>query len=330
MNRRSIRHLSRHLAAGVAVIGILSVAPALHEAQAQSGRTVRAIVPTPPAGVNDLLARLMADYLGKTHGLSMVVENRAGAAEVIGTEAVARAEPDGNTLLFGSSQVVINPQLRKVNYHPLESFEPVCLLVVAPLVISVQSSSPYRTLNDLLDAARAKPGSITMGSLGPGTPFDIGLAALKQTAKADITFVPFNGNGPSINALLGGHVTSTFNSYSSVNSQLKAGTLRALAVASKTRIPPLPDVPTVAESGFKDYEVEPWFGVYAPAKTPKEIVTQFADLLSAALKAPEVKAKLAVQELYPMGLCGADFAAFLRKQQEDYGRAIREANFKLE
>ena len=122
----------------------------------------------------------MADYLGKTHGLSMVVENRAGAAEVIGTEAVARAAPDGNTMLFGSSQVVINPQLRKVNYHPLESFEPVCLMVEAPLVFSVQSSSPYRTLNDLLDAARAKPGSITMGSLGPGTPFDIGLAMLKQ------------------------------------------------------------------------------------------------------------------------------------------------------
>jgi tripartite-type tricarboxylate transporter receptor subunit TctC len=328
--RRSFRHLVGHLAAGAAVLGILSVAPALHEAQAQSGRTVRAIVPTPPAGVNDLLARLMADYLGKTHGLSMVVENRAGAAEVIGTEAVARAAPDGNTILFGSSQVVINPQLRKVNYHPLESFEPVCLMVEAPLVISVQSSSPYRTLHDLLDAARTKPGSITMGSLGPGTPFDIGLAMLKNAAKVDITFVPFNGNGPSINALLGGHVTSAYNSYSSVNSQLKAGLLRPLAVSSKTRIPPLPDVPTVAESGFKDYEVAPWFGVYAPAKTPKETVTQFADWLSAALKAPEVKNKLAVQELYPMGLCGADFAAFLRKQQEDYGRAIKETNFKVE
>src|SRR4051794_7907592 len=169
-----------------AVLVILSIAPAMHQARAQSGRTVRAIVPTPPAGVNDLMARLMADHLGKTVGLSMVVENRAGAAEVIGTEAVARAAPDGNTILFGSSQVVINPQLRKVNYHPLESFEPICLMVDAPLVFSVQASSPYRTLNDLLDAARAKPGSITMGSLGPGTPFDIGLAWLKQLAKVDI------------------------------------------------------------------------------------------------------------------------------------------------
>jgi tripartite-type tricarboxylate transporter receptor subunit TctC len=320
----------RYLAGGAAVLGILSVSSALHQAQAQSGRTIRAIVPTPPAGVNDLMARLMADYLGKTHGLSMVVENRAGAAEVIGTEAVARAAPDGNTLLFGSAQVVINPQLRKVNYHPLESFEPVCLMVVAPTVYSVNVSSSHRTLNDLLNAARASPGRVTMGSLGPGTPFDIGLALLKQLAKADITFVPFNGNGPSINALLGGHVDSTFNSYSSVSSQLTAGTLRPLAVAHRTRIEPLPQVPTVAESGFQDYEVTPWFGVYAPAKTPKEAVTQFADWLSAALKAPEVKEKLAVQELYPMGLCGADFTAFLRKQQEDYGRAIKATNFKLE
>src|SRR5262245_3484987 len=315
---------------GAAAVAVLSIVFGGHDAQAQSGRTIRAIVPTPPAGVNDLMARLLMDHVGRVHGASYVVEHRAGAAEVIGTEAVARAAPDGTTILFGSSQVVINPLLRKVNYHPLESFEPICLMVVAPLVFSVQPSSPYRTLNDLLDAARAKPGSVTMGSLGPGTPFDIGLAMLKNATKVDITFVPFNGNGPSINALLGGHVTSTFNSYSSISSQLKGGLARPLATASKTRIPPLPDVPTVIESGVKDYEVQPWFGVYAPAKTPKEIITQYADWLSAALKAPEVKDKLAVQELYPLGLCQADFTAFLRKQNEDYARAIRDANFKLE
>ena len=324
------RDLFRHLAAAAAVLTSLSYAPADHGAMAQSGRTVRAIVPTPPAGVNDLMARLMGDYLGKAHGVSVVVENRASASESIGTEAVARAAPDGNTLLFGSSQVVINPLLRKVNYSPLESFEPVCLMVQAPLVYSVQAASPHRTLNDLLDAARAKPGSVTVGSLGPGTPFDIGLALLKNATKVDITFVPFNGNAPSINALLGGHVTATFNSYSSASAQIKGGLLRPLAVASKTRIPPLPDVPTVIESGVKDYEVAPWFGVYAPAKTPKEIVTQYADWLSAALKAPEVREKLAAQELYPQGICGADFAAFLRQQNEEYARVIKEANFKLE
>src|SRR5262249_51663564 len=140
----------------VAALAMLSIAFGSQDAQAQSGRSIRVIVPTPPAGVNDLMARLLMDHVGKAHGVSYVVENRAGAAEGIGTAAVARAAPDGTTILFGSSQVVINPQLRKVNYHPLESFEPVCLLVVAPLVFSVQSTSPYRTLKDLLDAARAK------------------------------------------------------------------------------------------------------------------------------------------------------------------------------
>jgi tripartite-type tricarboxylate transporter receptor subunit TctC len=315
---------------GAAALAFLSIAFGGSEAQAQSGKTIKVIVPTPPAGVNDLLARLMMDHLGKTQGLTYAVENRAGAAEAIGTEAVARATPDGTTLLFGSSQVVINPHLRKVNYNPFDSFEPVCLLVVAPLVISVQNASPYRMLADLLDAARAKPGSVTMGSLGPGTPFDIGLAMLKNAAKVDITFVPFNGNAPSINALLGGHVTSTFNSYSSASSQIKGGLLRPLAVSSKTRIPPLPDVPTVAESGIKDYEVQPWFGVYAPAKTPKETVSQFAGWLKTAMEVPEIKAKLAQQELLPAVACEQDFAAFLRKQYDDYGRAIRETNFKLE
>jgi tripartite-type tricarboxylate transporter receptor subunit TctC len=318
------------LAAAAAILTVLSTVLADHSAWSQTGRTVRAVVPTPPAGVNDLLARLLLDHVGKAQGLTSVIENRAGAAEAIGTEAVARAAPDGNTLLFASSQILINPQLRKMNYHPLESFEPICVLVAAPTVISVHPSSPYRTLTDLLDAARAKPGSVTMGSIGPGTPFDIGLAVLKHAAKADITFVPFNGNGPSINALLGQHVTSAFNSYSSASAQIKPGLIRPLAVAYRTRLEPLPQVPTVAELGFPDYEVTPWFGAYAPAKTPKEIVTQFADAFTAAMKDPDIKAKLALQELYPVGACGADAAAFLRKQYDDYGRALREANFKLE
>jgi len=324
------QNLFRRLAAAAAILTALSLAPADHGAMAQSARTVRVIVPTPPAGVNDLLARLLMDHVGRAHGLTSVIENRPGAAEAIGTEAVARAAPDGNTLLFASSQLVINPQLRKQNYHPLESFEPICQLVIAPTVISVNVSSPHRTLKDLIDAARAKPGSVTMASIGPGTPFDIGLAMLKRAANVDITFVPFNGNGPSINALLGDHVTSAFNSYSSAAEQIKAGKIRPLAVATRTRIDPLPQVPTVAEQGFKDYEVTPAFGVYAPAKTPKDIAAQFAGWFTSALQAPEIKAKLALQELHPLGICGEEFRAYLRSQYEKYGRAIREAGFKVE
>ena len=318
--RRHFRHW------GAAALAVLLTALGGHNVQAQSGRTIKAIVPTPPAGVNDLMARLLMDHVSKAHNVSYVVENRAGAAEVIGTEAVARAAPDGSTILFGSSQVVINPHLRKVNYHPFESFEPICLLVAAPLVYSVQASSPYRTLKDLLDAARAKPGSVTVGSLGPGTPFDIGLAMLKNATKVDITFVPFNGNAPSINALLGGHVTSTFNSFSSAASQLKAGLLRPLAVASKTRIPPLPDVPTVIESGVKDYEVEPWFGVYAPAKTPKEIVARINAEVDRVIRSPELKERFENEVLEVVGGPPEAFGAFLRAEIEKYARVIKLAN----
>jgi tripartite-type tricarboxylate transporter receptor subunit TctC len=324
------RRSFRHLAAAVAVVTALSIMAGDRDALAQSKQTVRVIVPTPPAGVNDLMARMLTEYIGRVHGLSTVVENRPGAAEAIGTESVARAAPDGNTLLFASSQIVINPHLRKLNYHPLESFEPICQLVVAPAVISVNATSAYRTLKDLLDAARAKPGSVNMASLGPGTPFDIGLAVLKRAAGVDITFVPFNGNAPSITALLGDHVTSAFNSYSSAAEQIKAGKMRPLAVTMPSRIEPLPQVPTVAESGYPDYEVMIEFGVYAPANTPKDIAAQFARWFTEALQAPEIKTKLAAQELYPLGICGAEFSTHLRKEYEKYGRAIREANFKIE
>ena len=169
-----------------------------------------------------------------------------------------------------------------------------------------------------------------MGSLGPGTPFDIGLAWLKNATKVDITFVPFNGNG-SVDQRAVGRARDL--DVQQLLQRLRPAQRRAAAPAGRRQQDADPAAAGRADRdrvGVKDYEVAPWFGVYAPAKTPKEIVTQYADWFSAALKAPEIKEKLAVQELYPMGLCGADFAAFLRKQQEDYGRAIKETNFKME
>jgi tripartite-type tricarboxylate transporter receptor subunit TctC len=311
------------------VCAVLCIAFLGSEAWAQTARSIRIVVPTPPAGVNDIMARLLAEQIGRTQGATLVVENRPGAGEAIGTEAVARAAPDGGTFLVAAN-LLLNPQLRKVTYDPFTSFEPICNLVSAPTVIVANSASPYRTLGDVLEAARARPGSITLGALGPGTPFHIGFEVLKRAAKADMTFVPYQGGIPALNALVGGHLTMMFGSYSNVSAQLKAGTVRALAVATRNRIEPLPDVPTVAEQGFKDFDYEVWFGSYAPAKTPKELVSQLAGWLTSALKAPEVKDKLAVQGLYPVGTCGAEFAVHMRKQYDDYGRAIREANIKVE
>jgi tripartite-type tricarboxylate transporter receptor subunit TctC len=259
-----------------------------------------------------------------------VVENRPGAGEVIGTESVARAPADGNTVLFAANPFVINPNLRKVNYDPLTSFEPICLLVRAPTLIVVNSAAPYRTLKEYLDGARAKPGTVTLGSIGPGSPFHLGFEQLKLATRIDMTFVPYPGNAAAVNALLGGHITSMFGTYSNVAPHLRSGKLRAIAAGTRARIEMLPDLPTVAESGFKDYEVTAWFGTFTPAGTPKDTVAQLAGWFAAAMQAPEVKAKLDVQGLYPAGICGADFADHLRKEYDDYGRIIREANIKAQ
>lgn len=260
----------------------------------------------------------------------MVIENRPGAGTAIASEAVARAAPDGSTVLIVANSFVINPNLKKVNYDPLTSFAPVCHLTRSPNVVAVHSTSSFRKLADLVDAARAKPGELTMAFNGPATSQHIGFEKLKRAANVHLTHVPYPGGGPAVNALVGQHVTALFVNYPSVAEQVKAGTLRALAVASRRRIETLADVPTIAESGYPDYEEDVWFGLVAPAKTPPEMVSGFADWFAAAVQASEIRQKLLVQELYPVGTCGADFAAYLRQHYDEYARVIRDSNIKAE
>jgi tripartite-type tricarboxylate transporter receptor subunit TctC len=318
-----------HLAAGAAALSLMVFTPS-GAASSQAARTVKIVVPFPPGGSADILARLLGEQVGKAQGLSVVVENRPGGGASIAYEAVARAAADGNTLVINGNSVVINPHLRKVNYDPLTSFEPVCYLVSSPQVYVVSPTSPYRTLPDLIAAARAKPGEITFATVGPATTQHIGFEQLRHAADLKVIYVPYPGGAPAVNALLGGHVAAVLANYSEVVEQLKAGTLRALASASKARIEPLPSVPTVAEAGIKDYEVEVWFGLLAPAKTPKDTTAQLATWFSAAMQAPEVKPKLINLGLYPVGMCGAEFGAHIRKQFDEYGRVIRDANIKAE
>src|SRR5712671_854750 len=288
------------------------------------------VVPFAPGGPADVLARLIADRIGQAQGVTAVVENRPGGGTVIGTEAVSRATPDGNTLLINSSSIVIGPHLRRLNYNPLTGFEPICYLVRSQMVIVVNSASPYRTLADLVDAVRAKPGDLTLANAGAGGITHIAAEMLKGVAKINITGVPYPGGASALNALLGDHVRSALLDYTVLAEQLKASKLRALATTSGVRIESLPNVPTVAESGYKDFAVDIWYGVFAPAKTPKETVSQLAGWFTTALQAPEIKAKLANQGVYPVGMCGADFGAFFRKQYDEFGRVIRDANIKAE
>jgi tripartite-type tricarboxylate transporter receptor subunit TctC len=297
-------------------------------ALAQSSRTIKLIVPVPPGASTDFVARLMADYISRTNGVTMVVENRPGASGMIGTESVARAAPDGNTLLMTANTYLLDAQTRKANYHPVTSFEPICFLVHSPSVFVVNSASPYRKLEDLFNAARAKPGELSMAAVGPGSTFQMGFGTFTREANVNMIFVPFPGSAPAVNAALGQHVTSAFSGYAVVAEHIKAGTLRALAVATLKRIDPLPDVPTFDESGFKNLEVDNWFGVIAPEKTPKETLTQLSSWFTAALQAPDVKARLAIQGLYPVGICGDEFGSYVRKRYDDYGEALRASGMK--
>jgi tripartite-type tricarboxylate transporter receptor subunit TctC len=318
-----------HRVAVVAALTSLLAVFAVNDASAQ-GRPVKIINPFPPGGTADIIARLMADQIGRTRGVTMVIEDHPGAGSIIGAELLARAAPDGNTILIGTSAILINAYLHKTNYNPLTSFEPVCNLVQSPQLIFVTADSPYRSLADLVAAARRKGGEVSIASTGPGTTAHIAVEMLKRAAKVDITYVPYPGNAPTVNATLGGHVSAGIANYADVAQQFKAGKLKPLVVFPPARIEPLPDVPTVTEAGYPDSQFVLWFGMFAPAKTGKETIAQMTGWFTAALAAPEVREKLIGQGLYPIGTCGADFAAAYRKENEDIGRVIREADIKGE
>jgi tripartite-type tricarboxylate transporter receptor subunit TctC len=311
------------VAAGLTVL-------AAQTAYAQVPKTIRIVVPFPAGGPTDTTARVIAEHIGKTTGTSFVVENRPGGGSAIASEAVARATPDGGTLLIVAGALLINPILKKVNYDPLTSFEPICKMVRVPHFIVVNKDSPLTSFGDFIAAAKAKPGELTFATVGPATGPHIAFEVLKRRTGADIRFVPYPGTTPSINAVLGGHVAGAMGDFRDVIGQLQSGTLRGLATTAPKRIEQLPDIPTVAELGYPGYEAESWFGLVAPAATPKDTVSQLTAWVSAAVQDAEVRTRLANTGLFPTGVCGAEFGAHLRQQHEEYGRAIREANIQAQ
>jgi tripartite-type tricarboxylate transporter receptor subunit TctC len=316
---------SKSLSAALFIVA-LSVA----SASAQGQRQIRFIVPFPAGGGADLLIRVLAEKWGQAHGISTVIEDRPGAASVIGTEAASRAPPDGNTVAIIANSFIIHSNFKKLSYDPLTSFEPVCQLANSPQVISVNAASPYRTLTELFDDARAKPGQISNASVGPASAQHIAMEQLKLLAKVNMIFVPFNGNTPALNQLLGGHVGVVMSNYSEAVGQVNAGKLRSLATAGNARLKEWPNVPTVAEQGFPGYAVAVWYGLIAPAGTPKDKIVELSKWCAEAMLAPELKPKWDLQGLTPVGGTAGEFAAHLRKQSEDYARVIREANIKGE
>ncbi|MDB5858266.1 MAG: carnitinyl-CoA dehydratase CaiD [Ramlibacter sp.] len=319
-----------HVLAGLAAIA--TAAGAISASGAELAvNPIRIVVPFAAGGAADSVARMVGQQVAERSGKTVVIDNRPGAGSAVGTELASRAAPDGGTLLVVGNALIMNKLLRpNLAYDPVTSFEPVCMLVDSPGVVVVNASSEFQTLGQLIDGARANPGKLSYGAVGPASATQLAGEMLKGAANVDITYAPFPGAAPAITALLGNHITAAVALYSEVAPQIKAGRLRALAVTSRERFSALRDVPTVAESGYKDYEMSIWVGLLAPAKTSKETLGQLTAMVSSALAVPELNARLVAQELSPGGPCGADFGALIQRMLDKYGRVIKAANIKLE
>ncbi len=300
------------------------------DAQTASGRNIRIVVPFPPGGTADVLARILGQEIASKNGPTILVENRPGGGTVIATDLVARSVPDGNTLLLMANSFVINASVRaSLPYDPLTSFEPICLLVNTPQIVVVTSNSPFKTLADFVAAARAKPGELNYAAVGPATTQHIAFEMFKRAAGINVTYVPYPGGAPAITALAGGHVMVALANPSEVMAQIRGGQIRPLAVASRERFSQLPDTPTIIESGYQDFEAAAWFGLVAPAKTPRDTIASHIAMFRTALAAPEPQSKLGSQGYNTLGVCGADFGVHIKRQHADYARVVKDASIKV-
>ncbi len=301
------------------------------DAWAQTARTIRLVVPFPAGGSADILARLLGEQISKTQGPTIVIENRPGGGASIAYDAVARAAPDGNTLVINGNSLVINPHLRKVNYDPFTSFEPVCYLLSSPQVIVVNADLPYRTLAEFVAGRACQAGQIVFATVGPATTQHIGFEQFRRLTKIDVTYVPYTGGAPAMTALLGGHVQAVLANYSEVVEQLNAGKVRALAcddpqphraAARRTdgrgaRLRRLRRHSLVRRDGAGEDASERHQRARAAGSRPRSMHRRS-------------RRSCSTLGLYPVGTCLDDFATHIRNQYDEYGRIIREAGIKSE
>ena len=301
-------------------------------AQQYPSKPIVLVVPFAPGGTSELISRLVAQKLTERLGQQVVVENRPGAAGNIAMEQVARAAPDGYTLSLGHiGTLAVNPAMfPKLPYDAIKDFAPVSLIAAVPNIVAVNPAVPAKTLKEFLDLARAKPGSINYGSAGNGSAGHLAMEYLKRIAKADMVHVPYKGTGPMLTDLLAGQTQATFTGSSPLIPHIKSGKLRALAVGSAVRIPSLPEVPTVAESGFAGFETSQWYGIIAPAKTPPAIIQKLSVEIAQVMKQPDVIARLSGDGTVMIGSTPNEFAAYISKEMKRWGEVVHDANIKAE
>jgi tripartite-type tricarboxylate transporter receptor subunit TctC len=309
----------------------LAIAPLAHAQDDYPNRTVRIIVPFAPGGSTDVVARILADKLGTELKQSFVVENRAGAGGNIGADVVAKASPDGYTLLMGTTGVLaINKYLYKeMSFDPERDLVPVSYTSLITNILVVNPQVPAKTVSELVALARAKPGSLTFASSGAGSSTHLSAELFKSMAGVDILHVPYKGSSQAITDLMGGQVTMLFDNAPSSIPFVEQGKLRALAVTSTKRLPNLPDVPTLDEAGVKGYESLSWSGIMAPAGTPKRVIDKLNAAIEKILRDPDVKQRFASLGVDPVGGPPEAFSRHIRAESEKWARVVKTANITL-
>src|SRR5437016_9485564 len=310
----------------VLLTGLSVLLPAAAAAQDFPSKPIKLIVPFPPGGPNDIIARLVGQRMSEIVKQPVVIDNRGGQAGVLGTDAVAKAAPDGYTIgIVSASALVINPTMEKVPYDVTKDFAPVTLVTTVPEMLVVASNVPAGDMKELIALAKAEPGKLNFASAGTGGLPHLAGELFKLTARIDIVHVPYRGAAPAINDLLGQQVQMTFLDLPVILPQIKAGTLRPIALGAKARAPTAPDVPTTVEVGMRDLLIENWYGMIAPAATPSAVVATLNRIANQAMADPSVKEKMADQGLTLAGDTPEQFREFIGAETKKWANVIKDA-----
>jgi len=315
-------HMQRLIAAG-AGCAFITFSGAL-PAQGYPAKSIRVVVPYAPGGATDLTARLVGQKMQEAMKQNVLVDNRPGAGGVIGADIVAKAAPDGYTVLIAvPAEIAILPHLQKMPYNVARDLAPVSLAAVTPLILVVHPSLPVRSVKELIAFARARPGQLTYASAGTGGVQHLSGELLKITMKLDMAHVPYKGAGPVMPDLIGGHVPMFFSGMPPAMPHVKAGKLRALAVTTTRRSPAAPDVPTMAEAGVPGFDISNWFAYFVPSGTRAEVIVRLNSEVNRGLKQPDVREKLANVGAETVGTSPEDLAKFVRSESEKFARLVK-------
>ena len=293
-------------------------------------RSMRLVVPYAAGGGADNAARVVAQRLGELLGQAVVIDNKPGAGGVIGADNVAKSAPDGYTALFDASAHVVNPALRKLPYDPSKDFIPVSLIVAAPQILVVSPQSPYKTLGDLLAAARKSPDKITYASAGAATASHLAAELMADEAKVDLLHVPYKGGAPALTDVMAGSVDIYFGNAASTLQHVNSGKLRALGVSSRQRLKNLPHVPTLSESGIPNYEVLEWNGMFLPKGTPTDVVQRFAKEVQATMADPKVRERLSQAGVIPVGDSPSEFGKFIEAESRRWQQLVKARGIRVD